>query len=177
MPKCRVKRHSVTQPSDPSIRLIPLTQRQNAIVDASDYEWLMQWNWCAHKRVSSGSFYAERVETQKGKRKTIHMASVVLGCGPREADHIDRNPLNNRRDNLRKCSMAENSYNRMWRRIQSRFKGIARSGSRWRARIKLNGKMRSLGSFGSEEEAARAYDSAARITFGQFALLNFPPTP
>jgi AP2 domain-containing protein/HNH endonuclease len=56
------------------------------------------------------------------------------------------------------------------------YKGVGWSGStrRWQARIMRNGKRVFLGSFGTPEEAARAYDAAARELFGEHAWLNFP---
>lgn len=45
---------------------------------------------------------------------------------------------------------------------------------RWRTRISLNGKRICIGDYGTAEEAARAYDRAARELHGEFARLNFP---
>ncbi len=59
----------------------------------------------------------------------------------------------------------------------SRFKGVRRMGRArqyWRASISSKGKRHILGQFDSEEEAALAYDQAARQLFGRYAALNFP---
>jgi hypothetical protein len=55
----------------------------------------------------------------------------------------------------------------------SRFKGVTRAGRKWLAQITLRGQCVSLGRFGDEEDAARAYDLAATEAFGEYALLNF----
>ena len=56
----------------------------------------------------------------------------------------------------------------------SQYKGVAQRGIRWRARLRFKGRDINLGQFGTEVEAATAYDTAARQYLGQFALLNFP---
>lgn len=59
------------------------------------------------------------------------------------------------------------------RNKKSRFKGVSSyftgDGIRWNARVNC----KHIGSFASEEEAARAYDAAAREQYGEFAHLNF----
>lgn len=60
MPKRRMKRHAVTQPLDTDYRFIALTQNKNAIVDASDFESLNEFNWCAQWHQDSHKFYAVR---------------------------------------------------------------------------------------------------------------------
>lgn len=69
-------------------------------------------------------------------------------------DHIDGNVANNSPDNLRLVSVSENCQN-------VRRKGVSRAvNGRWRARIMVNGKSVSLGTFTTEAEAKAAYDSA-----------------
>lgn len=177
MQKRRVVRHEVVQPPDQSYRLIPLTQGQNAIVDVEDFEWLSQWNWHAMWTEYTRSFRAIRNE---GK-KAILMHRVILGCeGKEEGDHRNHNSLDNRRHNLRKCTRVQNMCNkRPYRGSSSKFKGVSfnKSKNKWVANIQINGKQTYLKSFNSEEQAARAYDEAAKIHHGVFARLNFPNHP
>lgn len=91
-------------------------------------------------------------------------------------DHIDMNPVNNHVSNLRWCTNSQNMRNtRPLANSTSRFKGVCwdKSRSKWRAQIKIDGKHRNLGQFENEEDAARAYDTAARELHGEFARLNF----
>lgn len=92
-------------------------------------------------------------------------------------DHINGNRADNRLTNLRLLSMQENAVNRRPnRRASSRFKGVSLMKSRGkvviRARINIDGRMKSLGCFSSEEDAARAYDEAAVARWGRLAATN-----
>jgi len=170
--KRRMKRHAVTQPLDQSYRLIPLTQGQNAIVDASDFEWLDQWNWSAHWNPCTQSFYAARGKT------IAWMHRLILGCSAKErVDHMNHDTLDNRRDNLRKCTHGQNMMNkRKYGNNTSGYKGVyfVPQYDKWLCQINLNNKCISLGYHSSKEEAAHAYDRAAKRYFGEFAQLNFP---
>jgi hypothetical protein len=90
-----------------------------------------------------------------------------------KVDHKDRNGLNNQKINLRETDSTHNQANqRAVRGTDSRFKGVCWSGYSWRADIRVNRKRTYLGSFASEEAAARAYDTAAVEKFGEFACTN-----
>ena len=183
MPKQRVVRHEVVQPLDTSYRLIPLTQGQNAIVDALDFEWLSKYNWYAQWCECTQSFYARRhLPTTNEKRPILPMHREILGCSPaEEGDHKNHDTLDNRRNNLRKCTRAENIRNReMHRCNKSGFKGVSRvrNGrgtlcSTWRAVIRKDRKRVHIGCFATAKEAAAAYDQAAKTYFGDFAHVNF----
>lgn len=170
--KRRVQRHEVIQPLDPSYRLIPLTQGQNAIVDTEDYEWLNQSNWYAQWNRLTESFYAQ----SNIKDIKIIMHRLLLGCGHGEqGDHKNRNSLDNRKQNLRKCTNSQNKANT--RRIKtgkSGFIGVTRCKRKWKARIGINRKSINLGYFRTPEEAAKKRDKAAIKFHGEFAVLNFP---
>ena len=58
-------------------RTIPLSQNKFAVVDAADYEWLMQSKWCAHKH--RNTWYAVRNVEIDGKNLAV-MAWVLLGA-------------------------------------------------------------------------------------------------
>jgi hypothetical protein len=97
-----------------------------------------------------------------------------------QTDHIDHNGLNNQRSNLRPATGGRNLQNARKRAgASSVHKGVSwdSSHSKWLARICVDGHQRFLGYCLSEEDAARAYDSAAREAFGAYACLNFPREP
>lgn len=93
-------------------------------------------------------------------------------------DHINGDPLDNRRENLRVCTPKKNAWNMAAQArsatLHSKFKGVSRTGGKWRAYIWIEGKQRHLGVFSEEHDAARAYDGAARAAFGEFCCVNFP---
>lgn len=156
----------------PQTRVIPLTQGKFAIVDAEDYEWLNQYKWYAAKYGTT--FYACR---SKG-RTTINMHRQIM-CAPKGliCDHKNHNGLDNRKNNLRLCTNAQNQYNRRPRTgCSSRYKGVdwQRAFNKWRAAIRLNQTYLHLGLFHNEMEAALTYDRKAAELFGEFAWLNFP---
>ena len=93
-----------------------------------------------------------------------------------QIDHRDGNGLNCSRDNLRLCTNQNNRRNsRKGNRNTSGFKGVSffKRDQNWRAYIMLDARQIHLGYFKTSEEAARAYDNAAKELFGEFASPNF----
>ena len=89
-----------------------------------------------------------------------------------EIDHINAVAADDRIASLRQCSRSENARNTR-RRNPSGFKGVFASQSRrWRAQISLNGRSTHLGMYDTAQEAAAAYDAAARLHFENFARTN-----
>lgn len=85
-------------------------------------------------------------------------------------DHINGNPLDNRRENLRFCTHAQNMQNSKVRKHSGTgVKGVQKHRNKYRALICKNGKQIKLGSFDSIEEAKACYDAAALEIFGEFA--------
>jgi hypothetical protein len=90
-----------------------------------------------------------------------------------DIDHDNGNPPDNRIVNLRDLPRNKNAHRARRRRNPSGFRGVSRSSpGRWRARIAVNGRRVFLGSYKTPEEAARAYDEAAREYYGEFAMTN-----
>lgn len=145
---------------------ISLTQGKVAIVDDEDYKWLAQWKWYCHGK------YAER-----GFPIRIKMHRVIINTPPgMETDHINGNGLDNRKSNLRICTHSENMMNQcVQKRSATGFKGVwfSKQHKKWRACIRNNKVHIHLGLFSTPEDAARAYDDAAKQVFGEFAKTNF----
>jgi AP2 domain len=163
-----------------SYRIIKLTQGQVAVVDAVDYDWLSQWKWYAVWDEDVQSFYAVRnsERTKAGKQRPIKMSRFILGLtfgDKRQADHWNRDTLNNRRSNLRISEPHQNASNRkINRRNSSGYKGITwcKTTSRWAARIGFKRTRIHLGYFTTKELAAQAYIKAARALHGEYARLT-----
>lgn len=125
-----------------------------AVLDSAD-RVVADWKrW----RISAEDDYAYAYD--HGKKVYLHRALLGLGDGDGlEVDHIDRDPLNYRRSNLRVISRSGNLQNTASRRgAVSRFRGVDFHKPRgtWRARLQVNGKPLLLGYFPSEAEAAEA---------------------
>jgi hypothetical protein len=157
------------------MKKIPLTQGQIAIVDDEDFDKLNQFKWCAAK-TKDGDYMAVR-NSPNPNRHLIYMHRQIMDF-PKgmEVDHIFHNRLDNRKAKLRICTHRQNLQNGLSHKDgNSRYKGIYwhKRDKKWLVQIMINGKIKHLGRFNSEIEAAKIYDVAAIEKFGEFALLNF----
>lgn len=164
--------------SAPDCLFIPLTQGQFACVDFDAPIEVFRHKWCARRVRTIRKFYAGRKawSAERGHYTQL-MHRVIADVHDRniEVDHRDGNGLNNTRANLRPCTHVNNSRNRISRVGMSKFKGVSfRETQGWCASIRVNYVLRWLGTFASEEAAARAYDAAAIRYHGEYALPNFP---
>ncbi len=152
---------------------ITLTQGKVALVDDEDFSLANQFVWFAVKPSHSRTWYAQRNCWKNGKRTVERLHTFLVGISP--LDHKNGDGLDNRRENLRPCTLGQNQGNAR-RRVDntSGFKGVtwSKRTRRWRAEIRSGGVREFLGYFDSAEEAARAYDAAAPIHFGEFAKTN-----
>lgn len=139
------------------------------LVDDSDHEFASAITWSVHRGYVRADFVV------KGERIRLRLHRYLLGLPPedtREVDHINGNPLDNRRSNLRVCTRAENSRNRrIGRNNTSGYKGVhfRRQRNKWKAAIKINNKERCLGLFATPEMAHEFYCLAADLLHGEFA--------
>lgn len=158
------------------MKKIPLTQGKFAIVDDCDYKRLSEHKWQAVKSAKSAkTWYARRCLS--GTKTYIKMQHAVLGVDRSVlVDHRNRNGLKNTRDNLRVCTLSQNSINRgMLSSNTSGYRGVAwsKQDKKWKSTIMLDGVSKHLGYFFCLIKAAKAYDKAASDYYGEFAYQNF----
>ena len=120
-----------------------------------------------------------RVIDKNNKRtiKSMLLHRFILGIIDPKIfiDHIDGNPLNNQRSNLRIVTNQQNQFNQIKRpNTSSKYKGVSwyKRRNSWVATIRYNKKTYNLGYFKTEEEAALAYNEKASELFGKHARLN-----
>ena len=138
---------------------------KTALVDDEDFEKVNQFKWHLSGR------YPVRNFGQRPNRLNIALHRFLMNTPiGMVTDHKNGNGLDNRKSNLRICTVSENIMNsKKSENTSSRFKGVCRNTAKpWRAYIGRT----ILGSFATEIEAANAYNMAAKKLYGHFARLN-----
>ena len=151
------------------VKKIKLSNGKVTLVDSDDYKSLSKFKW------NNTGYYAGRAGPRRpGKaRRTFLMHRVVMGAGRKdEIDHINRDPLDNRKSNLRFVSHRDNIRNsKLYSTNKSGHRGISwdnRTES-WFVVIVQNGKNKFLGRYGDIEVAKSVYKKVAREVYGEFA--------
>lgn len=164
---------------------IPLSSRKYpnifTIIDEDDYDRVTAHTWHPlwDARYERWGVTRHRKSHEIGPNTVWLHRFITHAPKGVEVDHIDGDPLNNSKSNLRLCSHTENLWNRPARKGgKSEFKGVCLSPhGGWDVSITAHNHRRRIGSFHDERDAARAYDIAARELHGQFAYVNLPDAP
>ncbi len=158
------------------MKTIALTQSKFALVDDDVYEWAVKHKWHT-QRIRDDLFYAVRSIRRGIYITRIYLHREIMGAAKGTmVDHINGDGLNCTRSNMRLASKSENQRNcRKPSNNTSGHKGVYwhKGVGKWRAHIRVDGKRICIGDFANLEDAALAYDAAARKHHGEFARLNF----
>lgn len=142
------------------------------IVDNDDYELLNKRKWS----ISTRGYAHCGFNQVNGKRKMIFMHRYLIS--PRkdqEVDHINHNPLDNRRSNLRIADRSLNMANSsIFKNNTSGHKGVTwcKERNKWQAQISVNKVHRILGRFEDKLDAINAYKGAAEKFFGSYSYFK-----
>jgi hypothetical protein len=150
------------------MKLIPLRgkygQGKFAIVSDKDFNFARSLKL----HVSKGGYVKGRYKNRRAKLHQFLVGNYY--------DHINRDKLDNRRENLRKATQSQNNANKL-PKSKSGFKGVSRDEkckNSWRSGINIKGAWIHLGTFNTPHHAALIYDLWAKDFYGEFAYTNFP---
>lgn len=152
---------------------IPLTRGKFTIVSPEDYKYLSQWQW------TYNGTYATRGRTTASESFVVYIHRVILvrmgNYAYSHSDHVNRDPLDNRRCNLRTATASQNLHNRgIQKNNTSGYKGVhwSKQAKKWEVRMLVNKKTIYGGLFEDIKDAARKYNQHALEYQGEFAVLN-----
>lgn len=158
------------------MRVLPLQSKSQsacffAIVDDEDFERLSSHKWSVSKNCNT--YYARRFEGPKGSVKLISMHRVITNA-PDDVliDHRSGQGLDNRKENLRFATHAQNMRNRrIDKRNTTGVTGVYwnKRKSKWQSLIMINGKRKGLGYFRTFDEAVAARKTSENEHYGEFA--------
>jgi len=137
------------------------------LIDKEDYALVSKYKWYLDSKINY-----KRTRTNIGGRKnhkTISMHRLIMDFPEgKEVDHINGNALDNRRNNLRIVTHAENCQNSSKRKGNYKGVRLRKDRNKWIAQISKH----HIGYFNSEIEAAKAYNKKAIELFGKDIRLN-----
>lgn len=144
-------------------------------IDDEDMKRVSIFKWRVFKRKFGGFYVVSWTPMVNKQRKVIRLHNLIMNS--LYIDHINGDGLDNRKENLRQSTATTNNQNKRKSRGESEYKGVYRNHQvftkiTWMACIQANGKHIHLGSFDSEEKAAKAYNEAALKYFKEFAKIN-----
>jgi hypothetical protein len=148
-------------------------------LDDEDFDRVTKHNWYVIlEPINKVSGIASTID-----KKTVYLGRFLLNLTDPllQADHKDRNVLNNKRSNLRIATKSQNQFNRRITKSNktSKYHGVCwnKNAGKWQMRL-YTGKLPTIYKlFANEEKAAKEYDRLAKLYHGEFAVLNFPEEP
>lgn len=149
-------------------RKLRLKDGTSVVLDEEDF-----WRFWNKPLFVSNTYVCFRDEENRVRR--LHR-EVLQVQDHRIVVHLDKDTRNCTKSNLHVQSRGVFGRSRPGQGA-SKFKGVSPYRGRWQATIRVDGKLRWLGSFNSAEEAARAYDDAVLEHRGRDGVLNFPTRP
>ncbi len=154
---------------------LELSDGSTALVDEADLAaCLAAGPWHTNRKGTRGRRYVVRNTAHQGRKRLEYLHRFVLGLTFGDGlivDHVDLDPSNNSRANLRLCTDSENKRNRtVQANNTSGVPGVSldRRRALWRVRVKLHGKDHFVGYFANWNEAVAAREAAASLLHGEF---------
>ncbi|WP_270345582.1 HNH endonuclease [Enterococcus thailandicus] len=143
--------------------ILMLKSGSSVLVDSEDVPLLSRYSW-----FDNGNGYI----ASKGKEGKIFLHRLVMGApSDTVVDHINFDPMDNRKSNLRICTQQQNT---LYQRSRKKHKGVylnKRTG-KYYIHVRIDGKTVHGGTFESIDEAVDEYQRLARLHYGKFAYIT-----
>lgn len=149
------------------MKYILLTQGKQAVVDDADFGKLTEHKWYVNSSKDGRNYASTEID---GKHILMHRFILKTPVG-KSTDHINGDPLDNRRENLRICTQSQNLANaRIKKENTSGYRGVhfKKAKKAWIAQLNFNKKRVLYRQFKNKEDAIKAYQEAAKQCFGEF---------
>jgi hypothetical protein len=141
------------------------------LIDDEDFNKIKIFKWIINYNKTSKD-YRIKSSIENGK---FSLHRLIMDAKKGEyIDHINHNTLDNRKNNLRKCTNQENGFNRkIGKNNKSGVKGVYwdKQKKKWRATIGYNYKHIYLGYYENLEEAKNIYNKKAKELYKNFACI------
>lgn len=153
-------------------------KEKNIIYTTIDLEYLQKlislgYRWYARYQPHISGYYAQSNLYFNGKHSVICLHQFVLNHFDRyyQIDHINKNPLDNRKDNLRIASIPNNSRNRRSKNSNNKsgHRNVCFYNDWYLVQLQVNGKNKVILKTKNYDEACITADEARIKYYGEFA--------
>ena len=137
-----------------------LSSGEEVLFDREDYSKIARHKWS-----KSGGYVCATIDGH-----SVRFHRLIIDC-PKGMliDHINRNPLDNRKCNLRICTPMQNSWNTIHKRFKREHRGVIKRKNDWLVVICVNSERIIIGCYDKFEDAVDARLKAEKFYFGEFA--------
>jgi hypothetical protein len=138
------------------------------LIDNEDWKEVKKHKWSINNP-------SKRAKYVRSSKHILLHRYIMNASKDKEVDHINGNPLDNRKQNLRICNKNENSKNRKVNiNSSSGYRGVYwdMESNKWAVAISFNKKRIKIGRFKRKTDAALIYNEVALKYHGEFARLN-----
>jgi hypothetical protein len=151
------------------MKKIRLPHGKYTIVDDDDFDNLNQYKWHVHTK----GYAVRHGKSDDGLGRTIRMHREIL-CAPEglQVDHINRDKLDNRKNNLRLCNNSQNHMNKNVRVDNSSgHPGVSWSkiSNKWHVYLNIDGVRKNLGFYSDIKRAIAARVKAEKKFYKEFS--------
>lgn len=144
---------------------------KKVLIDEEDFPFISRFSW--HLKKSGPTYYAVTNISIQKKQTTVSMHRMIMGLKDCNVDHINRNGLDNRKENLRLCEFYQNQFNRIRGKNPHGFRGVTKNNYSYGYQIQVGGTKYRKSGFKTAKEAAMAYDKKSKQLHKEFGIRNF----